>query len=37
MLEDTVGSFGVGLGVRRSDEEVIHVDNKPSFSDHVSE
>ena len=36
-LEDTVGPFFMGLGIRRGDEEVIHVDDEPSFSDHISE
>ena len=36
-LEDMMGSFGVGLGVRGGNEQVVYVDNKPSFSDHVPE
>ena len=32
-----MGSFSMGFWVRRSDEEVIHVDDKLSFSNHVSE
>ena len=36
-LEDMAGSLSVGFRVRRGDEEVIHVDNQPSFSDHVLE
>ena len=36
-LEDVAGSFGMGCGVRGGNEEVIHIDNQPSFSDHVSE
>ena len=27
----------MGCGVRGGDEEIIHIDNKPSFGDHVSE
>ena len=37
VLKDTVSSFSVGGGVRGGNEEVIHVDDKPSFNDHVSE
>ena len=36
-LEDMTGSFSVSFGVRGGDEEVIHVDDKPPFSDHVLE
>ena len=36
-LEDMAGSFSMGLGVRGCNEEVIHVDDEPSFSDHVPE
>ena len=36
-LEDTTDSLFVGLRVGGGDEEVIHVDDKPSFSDHVPE
>ena len=36
-LEDTTGSVCMDLRVRGGDEEVIHVDDEPSFSDHVSE
>ena len=36
-LEDTAGSFCVGLGVGGGNEEVIHIDDEPSFSDHISE
>ena len=36
-LEDMAGLLSVGLLVQGGDEEVIHVDNQPSFSDHVSE
>ena len=37
MLEDMTGSVCMGLRVRGGDEEVIHVDDEPSFSDHVLE
>ena len=36
-LEDTMGSFSMGFGVRGGDEEVVYIDDKPSFSDHVLE
>ena len=36
-LEDTAGLLSVGLEVGRDNEEVVHVDDEPSFSDHVSE
>ena len=36
-LENTASLFGVSCGVGGGDEEVIHIDDKPSFSDHVSE
>ena len=36
-LEDTTGSFSVGFWVRGGDKEVIHVDDEPSFGDHISE
>ena len=36
-LEDMAGSLFVGFGVGRGNEEVVHVDDQPSFSDHVSE
>ena len=36
-LEDMVDLLGVGCWVWRGDEEVIHIDNQLSFSDHVSE
>ena len=35
-LEDVVGLFCMGLWVRRGHEEVIHIDDGPSLSDHVS-
>ena len=31
------GAFTVGFFVGRKDEEAIHVDDEPSFGDHVSE
>ena len=31
-----MSSFHVSLGVWESDEEVIHIDDEPSFSNHVS-
>ena len=36
-LEDTMSSFCVGLGIRGGNEEVIYIDDKPSFSNHVPE
>ena len=36
-LEDVAGSLSVGFQVGRGNEEVIHVDDQPSFSDHVLE
>ena len=37
VLEDTMGSFGMSFWVRGGNEKVIHIDDKPSFSDHVLE
>ena len=37
MLEDTVSSFGIGLWIWEGKEEVVYIDNKPSFGNHVSE
>ena len=37
MLEDTTSLFGVDFGVGGGDEEVVYVDDEPSFGDHVSE
>ena len=37
MLEDMVGLFSVGSGVRKGDKVIVHIDYKPSFSDHVME
>ena len=36
-LKEIVGLLSVGLGVRGGNKEVIHVDDKLSFSDYVSE
>ena len=36
-LQDTFSAFFVNGGVRGEDEEVIHVDNEPSFGDHIAE
>jgi len=36
-LEDTLSVFLVSGGIGGEDEEVIHIDDKPSFSNHVSE
>jgi len=36
-LENTFGAFFMSGGIGGEDEEVIHVDNKPSFCDHVPE
>ena len=36
-LENTASSFGVGPWVGGGDQEVVHIDDEPSFSDHVSE
>ena len=36
-LEDMFGAFTMGFFVRGEDKEVIHVDDKPSFHNHVSE
>ena len=36
-LEDMTGSFGIGCRIEGDNEEVIHVDDKLSFSDHVLE
>ena len=37
MLKDTTGLFLVSFWVRGGNKEVVHVDNEPSLSDHVSE
>ena len=36
-LEDMFGAFVMSVFVRREDKEVVHVDDEPSFGDHVSE
>ena len=36
-LEDMTGSFSVGFRVKKGNEEVIHVDDKPSLHNHVPE
>ena len=36
-LENVTDLFGVGYEVGGSNEEIIHIDDKPPFSDHVSE
>ena len=36
-LQDTFGVFFMESGVRGVDEEVIHVDNEPSFGNRVAE
>ena len=36
-MEDTFGAFAVGFLVWGEDEEVIHVDDKPPFHNHISE
>ena len=36
VLEDVMGLFFMGLWVGGGDKEVVHIDDEPSFSDHVS-
>ena len=36
-LKDMASPFSVGLLVWRGNKKVIHVDDEPSFCDHVSE
>ena len=36
-LKDMPGTFSMGFFVGGEDKEVVHVNDKPSFSDHVSE
>ena len=36
-LENVLGALAVDFFVRGKDEEVVHVDDKPSFCDHVLE
>jgi len=35
-LEDSFGVFFMVSGVRGEDEEVVHIDNEPTFCDHIS-
>jgi len=37
MLKDMFGTFFMCSSIRGEDKEVIHINDKPSFSDHVSE
>ena len=37
LLEDTMDTFSMSYEARGGDEKVIHVDDKPSFSDHILE
>ena len=37
MLKDTLGAFMVGFFIWGEDEEIIHVNDKPFFGNHVSE
>ena len=37
MLEDAFGAFMMGIFVRGEDKEVIHINDKPSFCDHIPE
>ena len=36
-LEDAFSAFTMGLFVRGQTKEVVHINNEPSFGDHVSE
>ena len=36
-LKDTASLFSMGHGIGGGDEEVIYVDDEPSFSDHALE
>ena len=36
-MENTEGAESVDLRVIREDEEIIHIDDEPSLSNHVSE
>ena len=36
-LENVAGLFSMSFWIRGGNEEVIHIDDEPSFSDHVSE
>ena len=35
-LQDSFGSFGMGGGVRGVNEQIVHVNDKPSFRNHVA-
>ena len=35
-LEDVFGLFTVSVLVRRENEEVVHIDDEPSFGNHIS-
>ena len=36
-LEDMFGAFVVGFLVGEEDQEIVHVDDKPSFGNHILE
>jgi len=36
-LEDTFGAFLMGSSVGGEDEEIVHIDDEPSFCDHIPE
>ena len=36
-LQDAFGAFFVESDIRGVDKKVIHIDDEPSFSDHVAE
>ena len=36
-MEDAFGAFTVGFFVRGENKEVVHINDEPSFSDHVTE
>jgi len=36
-LEDTLGAFLMSSGVGGEDEKVVHIDDEPSFCDHIPE
>ena len=36
-LENSEGAESVDFGIIREDEKIIHIDNEPSFGNHVSE
>jgi len=37
LLKDSFSSFFMGGGIRGVNKEIIHIDNEPSFSNHISE